>query len=161
MSAKFTVPRQKARYSPLLVTLHFLSQLVDEVAGTITWASQPSQQHFSKRRIPNFRPSATRLSLNLCEGPLPRLGFQSSQALFKNNTPVSERLNPPRGAADPPSRIRVLYAGSCAKMAQAVAFLLEGCTVAARRIPKPPSSPSTSSLPKEPISLFLFLFPLL
>ena len=89
MSAKFTVPRQKARYSPLLVTLHFLSQLVDEVAGTITWASQLSQQHFSKRRIPSFRPSATRLALNLCEGALPRLGFQSSQALFKNNTPVN------------------------------------------------------------------------
>ena len=59
--------------------LHFLSQLVDEVAGTITWASQPSQQHFSKR-IPNFRPSVTRLALNLCEGALPQLGFQSSQA---------------------------------------------------------------------------------
>lgn len=63
------------------LALHFLSQLVAEVAGTITWRSQSPQKCFSKR-IPNFRPSVTRLAWNLCEGVLPWLGFQSSQAFF-------------------------------------------------------------------------------
>lgn len=64
------------------VALHFLSQPVAEVAGTITWTSQPPQKCFSKR-ILNLRPSVTRLAWNLCEGVLPWLGFQSSQARKK------------------------------------------------------------------------------
>ena len=76
----------------MFVALHFLSQPVAEVAGTITWTSQPPQKCFSKR-ILNLRPSVIRLAWNLCEGVLPWLGFQSFQARKKDESRTTNEKN--------------------------------------------------------------------
>ena len=60
-------------------TLLFIGML----AVILTACHKEAVVNFSyTKRILNLRPSVTRLAWNLCEGVLPWLGFQSSQAFF-------------------------------------------------------------------------------